>query len=157
LVSNVVRDELGRYAGARGTMLDTTERTELEEQLRQAQKMEALGRLAGGVAHDFNNLLTIMMVNAQILRGAEGPREEIDQIVVAAGHAAELTRRLLLFSRHAAVDPVVLDVNDVLEGAVKLFSRVIGEDVEVKLDLGRGIGKIRADSSQLHQVLLNLV
>jgi two-component system, cell cycle sensor histidine kinase and response regulator CckA len=157
MVSNPVRDESGKCTSYVGTMLDTTERSQLEEQLRQAQKMEAIGRLAGGVAHDFNNLLTIMMVNAQIFTNNEGPREEIQQIAAAAAHAAELTRRLLLFSRSATVDPVVLDVNDVLEGAVKLFSRVIGEDVEVKLDLARGIGKIRADSSHLHQVLLNLV
>lgn len=138
-----------------GTVLDVTERKQLEEQLRQSQKMEALGRLAGGVAHDFNNLLTVIEGYTQILMRQE-PRDELRQIAQASGAAADLTRRLLAFSRQAVIAPVVLDLNAAVESAVKLISRVIGEDIRVTLDLAKDAWNIRADPSQIHQVLLNL-
>jgi PAS domain S-box-containing protein len=151
-----ITDESGALVGFIGTLLDVTGRGLLQEQLQQAQRMEALGRLASGVAHDFNNLLTIVTVNADLLFN-ESPRDELLQIMTAASHAAELTRRLLAFSRKASVAPVALDLNSVIEGVVRLYSRLLGEGVEIELDLSRPLGKIRVDSSQLHQVLLNLV
>jgi two-component system cell cycle sensor histidine kinase/response regulator CckA len=150
-----VRWENGKPARFVGTVLDITERKMLEEQLRQSQKMDALGRLASGIAHDFNNLLMVIEGYTQILL-RESPREELEQIAAAGAAAADLTRRLLAFSRKSVLEPVVLDLNQAVEGAVKLISRVIGEDIKVSLELGPDLFRIRADAGQVHQALLNL-
>jgi PAS domain S-box-containing protein len=150
-----------------GIIRDMTERRkaaealrEREEQLRQAQKMEAVGRLAGGVAHDFNNLLTAILGYADLLidelpaDGAVRPR--ILEIQKAARTAATLTRDLLAFSRKQVLQPVVLDLNGVIENTGSLLRRLVGEDIEVELRLDPAIRAIRADAGQINQVLLNL-
>lgn len=144
-----------------GTLFDVTERKELEDQLRQAQKMEAVGRLAGGVAHDFNNLLTIINGYSQLLltelRTATTARRLVAEVIKAGERAAGLTRQLLAFSRHQAVEPEALDLNAVVMGLDTMLRRLIGEHIELVTVPGAGLGLIKADSSQMEQVILNLV
>jgi len=139
---------------------DVTERKRLEEQLRQSQKMEALGRLAGGVAHDFNNLLTIIGGYGQMvldgLRPRDPLRKDLDPIMEAAYRAATLTRQLLTFSRRHVFQPKVLDLNKVVSRMDKMLRRVIGEDVRLDVTLKPGLGRIKADPGQIGQVVLNL-
>ncbi len=139
---------------------DVTERHELEAQLRQAQKMEAIGKLAGGVAHDFNNLLTVILGRAElVLKGlsADGALwGEVDQIRGAAERAAALTGQLLAFSRRQTLRPRVLDLNGVVGGLSKMLGRVLGEDIELITALDQNLPRVEADSSQLEQVLMNL-
>jgi PAS domain S-box-containing protein len=142
------------------TLLDVTEVRRLEEQLRQAQKMEAIGRLAGGVAHDFNNLLTIISGRTELLlvrlpAGSQA-RRDAELIHETAGRAADLTRRLLAFSRGQMLMPTVLDLRDVVEGMVPMLRRLIREDVDLSLDLRDGRGWVYADRGQVEQVVLNL-
>jgi two-component system cell cycle sensor histidine kinase/response regulator CckA len=141
-------------------LMDITGRRNLEDQLRQAQKMEALGLLTGGVAHDFNNLLTIITGYSQLILGKlredDPNRHSAEQIVKAAERAGELTRRLLLFSRRRVLQAKVLDLNDVVTSLSTMVQRLLGEEIELKLDLGAGLGSVHADSSRLEQVLLNL-
>jgi two-component system cell cycle sensor histidine kinase/response regulator CckA len=136
------------------------DRETLDEQLRQAQKMEAVGRLAGGIAHDFNNLLTVVIGRSQILAsrfGADDPRRrEIEMIESAAHRGASLTRQLLTFSRRQVIEPKPVDLNAVVRGIESLLRRVIGEDVELVTVLAPDLGATRADPSQLEQVLMNL-
>jgi two-component system, cell cycle sensor histidine kinase and response regulator CckA len=150
-----------RSAGAAGTLTDVTERTQLEEQLRQAQKMEAVGRLAGGVAHDFNNLLTAIKGYGGLLMEALHPsdvrRADVQEINKAADRAAALTRQLLAFSRKQVLKPVVLDLNDVVADMESMLRRLIGEDVRLATGLSSDLGAVRADRGQLEQVLMNLV
>jgi signal transduction histidine kinase/CheY-like chemotaxis protein/ABC-type sugar transport system substrate-binding protein len=133
---------------------------ETEEQLRQAQKMEAIGQLAGGIAHDFNNLLTpIVGCSSLILaRAGDDPklRETIELIASAADRAASLTQQLLAFSRRQIMQPVVLDLNEVLENTHALLDEVLGHNLELVLRLGHDAGCVKADRSQLEQVVLNL-
>jgi nitrogen-specific signal transduction histidine kinase/FixJ family two-component response regulator len=140
---------------------DITERRSLEEQLRQSQKMEAIGRLAGGVAHDFNNLLSVISGYGELLAGdgslGEQNRMRVEQMLRAAERAGSLTRQLLAFGRKQVVEPRVLDLNDALLDADRFLRRLIGEDVEIVTSLGEGIGAIRADRGQLEQILMNLV
>ncbi len=143
------------------TLRDVTDRKRLEEQLRQAQKMEAVGRLAGGVAHDFNNVLTAIFGYADLLT-EEFPagslaRQDIEEIRKAATRAAALTRQLLAFSRQQVLAPVVLSVNDLVDDVDKMLRRLVGEDVELRLTLASDAGNVRADSGQLQQVIMNLV
>ena len=139
---------------------DVTERKTLEAQLRQAAKMEAVGRLAGGVAHDFNNLLTSISTNADLalgtLHATEDVREELGQIKGAAERAAALTRQLLAFSRKQMLQPRVVDVNDVVREASGLLQRLIGEDIELTASLEPGTWPVVADAGQLTQVVMNL-
>ena len=132
-----------------------------EEQLRHAQKMEAVGRLAGGVAHDFNNILSVILSYGELVLGELQPedpiRADIQEVCKAAGRAAELTRQLLLFSRHEVVEPKVLDLNRILGNMDKMLQRVVGEDVELRAILGPDVGRIRADPSHIEQVIVNLV
>ena len=142
-------------------VLDVTERTQLEEQLRQSQKMEAVGRLAGGVAHDFNNVLTIIQSYAELLgsdlkAGMPG-HEEVDAIRSAADRAAALARQLLSFSRREVVIPRVIDVNGVLQGMRGILERLIRQGVELRMELSPEPLLVRADSGQVEQVLMNLV
>ena len=139
---------------------DVTARKQLEEQFRQAQKMEAVGRLSGGVAHDFNNLLGVIIGYAEFLQEglqAEGPmRNSVDEILKAGKRAASLTRQLLAFSRQQVLDPKVIDLNSAVADMEKLLRRLIGEDIELKTSLASRLGRIRADQGQLEQVIMNL-
>jgi two-component system cell cycle sensor histidine kinase/response regulator CckA len=139
---------------------DVTERINLEHQFRQAQKMEAVGRLAGGIAHDFNNLLTAIMGYAEMLYddlSADDPRRaDAHEIRVAADRAATLTRQLLAFSRQQVLEPRVLDLNDVVAGMDKLLRRLIGEDIELRTLLSADLWKVRVDPGQVEQVVVNL-
>jgi PAS domain S-box-containing protein len=139
---------------------DVTKTHQLEEQLRQSQKMEAVGRLAGGVAHDFNNLLTVITSYSQLLQEDLGPadprRADVAEIQKAAAGAATLTRQLLAFSRQQVLEPRVLDLNAVVGGAGKMLKRLIGEDVELATVLSEDPGMIKADPGQVEQVIMNL-
>jgi PAS domain S-box-containing protein len=134
---------------------------ETEDQLRQSQKLEAIGQLAGGVAHDFNNLLTVIMGYGGLLLSRaklnEGERDQMEEINKAAHRASALTRQLLAFSRKQVLQPEVLDLNSLVEGTGKMLRRLIGEDVEVITSLKPGVGKINADPGQIEQILMNLV
>jgi PAS domain S-box-containing protein len=155
-----VRDAAGEIYRVVGTSEDVTERRELEEQFRQAQKMEAVGRLAGGVAHDFNNLLTIIKGHAALMAteppGTAWDRDSLEEIQRAASRAAELTNQLLAFSRKQMLRPRVLDLNAAVAGVQRILSRVIGEDVELVIDLEPELWPTLADPGQIEQVLLNL-
>ncbi|MBW2610621.1 MAG: PAS domain S-box protein, partial [Deltaproteobacteria bacterium] len=139
---------------------DMTEQKRLEAQLRQAQKMEAIGTLAGGVAHDFNNLLTTIIGNAELsLMGLDKDNplhENIEEIKKAANSAASLTRQLLAFSRKQVLRPVVLNLNTVTNNLAKMLGRLIGEDVELKTSLKPDLGEVEADQGQIEQVIMNL-
>jgi PAS domain S-box-containing protein len=154
------RDSSGNLIGSAGVLSDIGERKRLEEQLRQAQKMEAVGQLAGGVAHDFNNLLTIIAGYGEILRGQPSlnplQRDAVNQIISAADSAASLTRQLLAFSRRQVVAPKEIDLNAVVEQLAKMLRRVIGEDVAFTMTLAPHLGRVRADPGQIEQVLMNL-
>jgi PAS domain S-box-containing protein len=159
--SGPVRDSGGYIVAAVATLQDITERKELEDQFRQSQKMEAVGRLAGGVAHDFNNLLTIIGGYSQMVFDSLPPkdriRQDVEAIIDASNRATALTRQLLTFSRRQLAQPKVLDVNRLLARMNRVLRRVIGEDLELKLDLGQGLGRIKIDPAQLEQVIMNLV
>jgi two-component system, cell cycle sensor histidine kinase and response regulator CckA len=144
-----------------GALLDITSRRELEDQLRQSQKLEAIGSLAGGIAHDFNNLLTAILGYAELAIGqldAGSPiRSDIEEIQ-RAGHSAEsLTRQLLIFSRKGIVQPVLLHLGDVVTRLDKILRRVVGEDIEFIVRLAPDLGSVKADAGQLEQVMMNLV
>ena len=142
------------------TMRDQTERIQLEEQLAQAQKMEAVGQLAGGVAHDFNNLLTTILGHTEVgleeLEEGHPVREDLTQIRRASELAASLTRQLLAFSRKQVVEPRLVDVSVSLDQVARLLRRLIKEHVEIALEVPRDLGQVRVDPSQLEQVVLNL-
>jgi len=139
---------------------DISERKLLEAQLRQAQKMEAVGRLAGGIAHDFNNLLTAIIGYTDLaladLREGDPMRQDMEEILRAAHRAAGLTRQLLAFSRQQVLAPRVLDLNEVVQTVDKMLGRLVGEDIELQSVLAPGLGHIKADPGQLEQVIVNL-
>lgn len=139
---------------------DMTDRRQLEEQFRQSQKLEAVGRLAGGVAHDFNNLLTVINGYADVLLATCPPSdpnsEPLKSIRDAGERAAALTSRLLAFSRKAIVEPRVLDLNEVIDQSARLLRRLVGEDISLTTSLSAGLHSIKADSTQVEQILLNL-
>jgi PAS domain S-box-containing protein len=141
--------------------LDVTERHRLESQLRQAQKMEAIGNLAGGVAHDFNNLLSIILSYSEMLAAGLRPddpmRSDLLEIAGAGQRAEDLTRQLLAFSRQQMLQPRVLDLNAVVGGVAKMLRRLVGEDVEVTVVGDPALGMVTADPGQIEQVLMNLV
>ena len=139
---------------------DITARMQLEEQLRQSQKMEAVGRLAGGVAHDFNNILCVINSYSETLLAAlpEGDlRDDAEQIRTAGQRGAALTRQLLMFTRQQVVEPRVLDLNTVLTDMAKMLQRLVGGDVELVWHTSSGLPRVRADQSSLEQVIMNLV
>jgi len=149
------------FDGMRGTLQrNEAQREQLEEQLRQAQKMEALGRLAGGVAHDFNNLLTVIKGHSELLIDRMKPADvfygSTQQIVKTADRAASLTRQLLAFSRMQVLEPRILDLNALVADMSKLLRRLVREDIEFSFRLGDSLGRVKADPGQLEQVLLNL-
>jgi PAS domain S-box-containing protein len=148
-----MRDERGEMV--LGSVWDITERKQLEEQLRQSQKMEVVGRVSGGVAHDFNNLLTVIAGNADLLL-EEGGDERVRRIRDAAEVGAALTRQLLAFSRQAVVKPEPLDLNDAVRAFTRISDRLIGEDVSIKLELAPTAAVVLADRGQVQQILLNL-
>ncbi len=154
-------DEEGTLRGYRGVDRDITERRALELQLLQAQKMESIGRLAGGVAHDFNNLLTGILGWTELCRGktAQGDviREWLDEIDVGVKRSADIVRKLLTFARKQAVSPRVLDLNEVTGGMLKLLRRLIGEDIELAWLPGDDLWRVKIDPSQIDQILANLV
>jgi PAS domain S-box-containing protein len=163
-----IADDEGHAVGVRGVVTDITERQRLEsalstseEQLRQSQKLEAIGQLAGGVAHDFNNLLTVIGGYSSILlnRVAEDSPHHvpIEEIKKASDRACGLTRQLLAFSRKQILQPKLLDLNEVVSDLDKMVRRLIGEDVDLFTKTDPGLGKVRADPGQIEQVLLNLI
>src|SRR5215470_17339449 len=151
------------YAGRRVRLVvaqDISERQQLEEQLRQAQKMEAVGRLAGGVAHDFNNLLMVIKGHTELLLGSlhqgDPARRKIEQIEKSADRATGLTRQLLAFSRMQVLQPRSINLNSIVEEMGRLIPRLIGEDVELAIHTSSDLGTIRADASQMEQIIMNL-
>ncbi|HEY2545862.1 MAG TPA: ATP-binding protein, partial [Candidatus Acidoferrum sp.] len=151
------------YAGRRVRLVvaqDVSERHLLEQQLRQATKMEAVGRLAGGVAHDFNNLLMVIKGHTELLMGtlpsADQMSRKIMQIDRAADRATALTKQLLAFSRMQVLQPRVMNLNGVVDDMGKLLPRLIGEDIELGIRTAKDLGAIRADASQMEQIIMNL-
>ena len=138
-----------------------TEQKKLEQQFAQKQKMELVGRLAGGVAHDFNNLLTAMIGNCDLLLLNHGPGDQafadIMQIKQNANRAANLARQLLAFSRQQTLQPKVLNVTDVLGELTNLLNRLLGERIDLDIIHGQNLGFVKVDQGQLEQVIINLV
>ena len=152
--------QYGGESAELAVLMDISGRRQLEDQLRQSQKMEALGLLTGGVAHDFNNLLTIITGYSQLILAKlseHAPnRHSAEQIVKAAARAGELTRRLLLFSRRRVPQAKVLDLNQVIASLSAMMQRLLGEEIELQLELAAGLGSVHADAGRIEQVLLNL-
>ncbi|HEY8257722.1 MAG TPA: MHYT domain-containing protein [Gemmatimonadales bacterium] len=162
-----VREPDGTIAEWMGIEVDVTARHEAEDRIRsiesqllQAQKLEAVGRLAGGIAHDFNNLLTVISGTTSLARRRLPPSsplaEELADVEQASERAAALTRQLLAFSRRQSLNPAVLEINDVIKRLDGLLRRTLGDDLELRMVLGPDAGRVRADPGQLEQVLLNL-
>jgi two-component system cell cycle sensor histidine kinase/response regulator CckA len=155
-----ILDEAGKIIGFLAIQRDNTERNHLGERLRQAEKMEAVGQLAGGVAHDFNNLLTIINGYSDILLAQissdDKQRGHVMEILSAGKRAASLTRQLLAFSRRQTLAPVVLDLNAVVQNLDKMLRRLIGEDIDLVTVAGEVLWGVKADPSQIEQVMINL-
>lgn len=161
LSASPLRDDEGGMTGMLLIAADITERRALEEQFRQAQKMEAIGRLAGGVAHDFNNLLTIISGYSELLLGRLPAQDPLTRLVMeikrAGERAAGLTRQLLAFSRKSVLEPKLVDLNGVISESAGMIRRLVGEDVEFRTTLEPRLGRVRVDPGQIDQVILNLV
>jgi PAS domain S-box-containing protein len=157
---SVLRDNLGQPVRLLGSHVDITERIELQAQFLQAQKMESVGRLAGGVAHDFNNMLTVINGYAELtkmqLREGDPLREPLEKISRAGIRAASLTQRLLAFSRKLILQPKVLNLNGAVAEMQSMLQRLIGEDVSLEFVPGEDLGSVKADPGQMEQVLMNL-
>jgi signal transduction histidine kinase len=155
-----IKDDDGTTTGAVVTFIDITLRKKLEHDLRVAQKMEGIGRLAGGIAHDFNNLLTVIVINAQSLQGTfeyGDPRhEDADHVLHAARHATSLTRQLLAFARRQEIVPEVLALDQLVLETTTMLRRTLGEHIEVVFDSVAELWPVRVDRGQFEQVLLNL-
>jgi two-component system, cell cycle sensor histidine kinase and response regulator CckA len=160
--------ENGAVAGIQGIARDVTERKsaeealrEKEEQLRQSQKLEAVGQLAGGVAHDFNNLLTVITGYSDLVLRRfshdDPARPKVEEIKRAAERAADLTRQLLAFSRKQVLQPKVININELVTNVVKMLGRLVGENIELIPDLRKDVGQVNADPGQMEQVLMNLM
>jgi two-component system cell cycle sensor histidine kinase/response regulator CckA len=150
----------GHWVRTWGISRDVTERIQLEEQLRNAQQLEAIGRLAGGVAHDFNNILGVIIGHCELVSANPetpvGTRDGLDQIRKAADRAASLTQQLLAFSRKQVLRPRTLNLNEVVTGVKEMLMRVIGEDIELIARLHRSLVPVKADQGRVEQVLMNL-
>ncbi|MBI5895360.1 MAG: response regulator [Desulfobacterales bacterium] len=155
-----VRYQQGRPSEVFGTIQDISERRKLEEQLRQAQKMESVGRLAGGVAHDFNNMLGVILGYTEMAIAKTPPDQSLHdylkEIFDAAQRSADITRQLLAFARRQTIVPVVLDLNTGVESLLKMLRRLIGENINLAWLPGHGLWPVRMDPSQLNQILANL-
>lgn len=162
-----IRDGSGQIVSYVAVKRDITEhlriseeQARLHEQLQQAQKMESIGRLAGGVAHDFNNLLSIILgygdIIYQKLHPGDPLREEVEEILKAARRSVDLTRQLLAFSRKQTLQPAVLDINEVIRNIEKMLRRLIGEDIDLDLSLARDLSHVKVDPGQIEQVIMNL-
>jgi two-component system cell cycle sensor histidine kinase/response regulator CckA len=155
-----LRDGSGEITHFISTGRDITERRQLESDLRQAQKMDAIGRLAGGVAHDFNNLLLVISAYAELMLDSLAPedplRHNVDEIITASRRAADLTRQLLAFGRKQLQLLQVLDLNTVIGEITRMLPRLIGEDIELVFTPGPDLGKVKADPVQIEQVVMNL-
>ncbi len=155
-----VFNESGEIRAFVASVQDITERRQTEEQLRQAQKMEAIGNLTGGMAHDFNNLLGIVIANLDLLRELKGDDPDVGELskeaLDASLRGAELTRRLLAFARQQPLQPRRIDVNELVGGITKLLGRTVGEDVEISLDLAPNVYSTIVDPAQLESSLVNL-
>ena len=158
--SSPVRDKAGKHYGRIWTFRDITDQRKLEEQYRQAQKMEAIGQLAGGVAHDFNNILAVIQLQAGLLKDdrslSPAQLDFATGIEEAAQRAADLTRQLLLFSRKQALQPRNLSLNDVVNDTARMLQRILGEQIQMQLNLSPQPLFIYADAGMIDQILLNL-
>ncbi len=156
-----VLNENGDLVMAVHTMTDITESKQMEEQLQQAVKMEAIGRLAGGVAHDFNNHLTVIMTLSSFLIESMMPndprRKQLQEIEDAANRSAALTQQLLAFSKKQVVQPIIMNINEVVKGMEQLTSRLIGENIKLVSSLEPGLKNIKADPGQIEHVIINLI
>jgi len=159
-LAQVVEDEAGRLTKVRGTVQDITERTELQQQLLLAQRMESVGLLAGGIAHDFNNILSVIMsysdMAAESLEPTEPKYAMIHEIACAAERARHLTHQLLAFSRRQVMEMRVIDLNAVLRDMAPMLGRLIGEGIELRLELDEQVRPIEADIAQIQQIMMNL-
>jgi PAS domain S-box-containing protein len=159
--ARVAYDEKGRPARLLGVGMDVHHEKLLERQFHQAQKMEAIGQLAGGIAHDFNNMLTAVLGNANLLLDdleADSPiRPDLDEIVKAAERAAALTRQLLAFGRKQVMQPIAVDLNAIVRDLTQMLRRVIGEHIDLASVAAPGLSPVRADPTQIEQVIMNLV
>ena len=135
---------------------DVTERRRMEERLAESEKLEAIGRLAGGVAHDFNNLLTVISGYAEVLRGEVGEQDALTQIEHASEQASALTRQLLAFSRRQVLNLEAVDVNEIVLAMQSMLERIIGDDVQVAISLAPGAARVEADRAQIERIVLNL-
>jgi PAS domain S-box-containing protein len=147
--------------GTLAMVMDINQRKRLEEQLRQSQKMEAVGSLAGGVAHDFNNLLSVIMGYAELifteLRPGDPLRADMEQVTIAGARARDLTKQLLAFSRRQVLEPRVLDLNQVLRALEPMLRRVLREDIELSLLTAPQLDHVFADAGQVEQIVMNLL
>jgi signal transduction histidine kinase/ActR/RegA family two-component response regulator len=159
-IGQAERDSAGKISRIRGAFQDIDRRRLLEEQFRQAQKMEAIGQLAGGVAHDFNNLLSVILSYADMMSGELDPAEplhaDVLEIRTAGLRATDLTRQLLAFSRQQVLDARVLDLNEGVMGVEKMLPRLLGADIEVNSLLASGLWNVKADAGQIEQIVMNL-
>jgi PAS domain S-box-containing protein len=158
---SLLKGEKGTSPGLSMIARDITERKRLEEELRQSQKMEAVGRLAGGVAHDFNNLLSVIVGYGYLIHANTTPdhpaHASAQEIMTAAGRAGALTRQLLAFSRKQVLQPEVLDLNSVLKNMDEMLPRLIGEDIDLRIMRGQNLRRVKLDPVQIEQVVMNLV
>jgi PAS domain S-box-containing protein len=156
-----LRDAAGQISGTIAIDSDVSERKVLEEQFRQSQRLEAVGRLAGGVAHDFNNLLTVIAGYSETLIEEAAGRTDLveyaQEIQYAGNRAASLTAQLLAFSRRQISQPRIVDLNEVVQHSIKLLQRVIGEDIEIVTKLDPQLGRVKVDPGHIDQVIMNLV
>jgi len=158
--ASVVRDSQGQMQKLVIVNRDITERKQLEQQLQMAQKVEAIGRLSGGIAHDFNNILGVIIGYTEALQKRMASdnafRDAIDEIQCAAKRATSLTQQLLAFSRNQVLEPKILDLNAVVRDMEKMLGSLMGEHIEIELALSDSLGMVKADRTQLEQVILNL-
>jgi PAS domain S-box-containing protein len=156
----VVRDDSGKPLYMTGVSLDVTDRKHVEERLRQAQRMESVGQLAGGIAHEANNMMSVVLGCADYVLQrndlAEPVRQDVEQIWKAAKRTAGVTQQLLAFSRRQMLQPQVIDLNDTVRGLEPILNRTLGESSGLRMHLSPALGRIRADPGQLEQVLINL-
>ena len=160
LTVSPIKDVSGRIVGASAIGRDITESKQMEDMFRQAQKMEAVGRLAGGVAHDFNNMLSVIIGYSELLlerADTDGQvRKQCEEIKRAGDRAASLTRQLLAFSRQQVLEPRVLNLNTSVAEIEKMLRRLIGEDIDLRTSLDPTLGLVKADPGQIEQVIMNL-